>query len=67
MINFKTKEGQIMKKEYKTMTMEVVSLNAPNLLIVSNRDVLVDDNANSGEMNSRDYDYEFEFDEDEEW
>ena len=62
-----------MKKEYKTMTMEVVSLNAPNLLIVSNRDVLVDDNANSGEMNSRDYDYEFEFDdefefdEDEEW
>jgi hypothetical protein len=65
MINFKTKEGQIMKKEYKTMTMEVVSLNAPNLLIVSNRDVLVDDNANSGEMNSRDY--EFEFDEDEEW
>jgi hypothetical protein len=65
MINFKTKEGQIMKKEYKTMTMEVVSLNAPNLLIVSNLDVLVDDNANSGEMNSRDY--EFEFDEDEEW
>lgn len=56
-----------MKKEYKTMTMGVVSLNAPNLLIVSNRDVLVDDNANSGEMNSRDYDYEFEFDEDEEW
>ena len=60
-----------MKKEYKTMTMEVISLNAPNLLIVSNRDVLVDDNANSGEMNSRDYDYdydyEFEFDEDEEW
>ena len=54
-----------MKKEYKTMTMEVISLNAPNLLIVSNRDVLVDDNANSGEMNSRDY--EFEFDEDEEW
>jgi len=54
-----------MKKEYKTMTMEVVSLNAPNLLIVSNRDVQVDDTPNSGQMNARDYD--FDFADDEEW
>jgi hypothetical protein len=51
-----------MKKEYKTMTMEVVSLNAPNLLIVSNRDVLVDDNPNSGQMNASEFGFDSDFD-----
>ena len=50
-----------MKKEYKTMTMEVVSLNAPNLLIVSNRDVLVDDNPNSGQMNASEFGFDSDF------
>ena len=60
-----------MKKEYKTMTMEIVSLSVPNLLIVSNRDVLVDDNPNSGQMNASEFgfdsDFDFDFDGDAAW
>ena len=56
-----------MKKEYKTMMMEVVNLNTPNLLAGSERSVPLGDTPNPGEMHSREFEFDEEYEDEEVW
>ena len=61
------KKKKIMKKEYKTMMMEIANLNTPNLLAGSERGVPLDGTPNSGEMHSRDFAFDEEYEDEEVW
>jgi len=56
-----------MKKEYKTMMMEIDNINSPYLLAGSERGVPLDGTPNSGEMHSRDFAFDEEYEDEEVW